>query len=115
MNIQLKASHAVEDAAVAYLEQLEKKQKDDRRELWLQIVHAETLEVIIEEWKSAAEMNSQHKPTQDATRNVLRNDNDCPGQAGANHKGDHPTTPAAGEMFAMTPTCALTWRENDAA
>ena len=33
---------------------------------------------------------SQGEIIQDTTRNVLRNDANCPGQAAANHKDDHP-------------------------
>ena len=162
MQMRLNASHAVEDAAVAFLEQLEEKQKANRRELWLQVVHSQTLEMIIDEWKSAVarrDTSLQHPEVKDTTDNVLRDDADCPGQASANHKGDHPTedithgdlagevfvddnlrtegslqnavrrseilnaalevldttAPAAGEVFVMTPTCALTWCEHDAA
>ena len=57
----------------------------------------------------------EQQPAQDTTRDVLRNDADCPGQTGANHKDDHPPTPAAGEMFVITPSCALNWCENGAA
>jgi len=53
MNLRIRASHAVEDAAVAYAEQMEQNQKTRRRKLWLQTVHAETLETILDEWKCA--------------------------------------------------------------
>jgi hypothetical protein len=114
MNLRIRASHAVEDAAVAYTEQMEQKQKTMRRKLWLQTVHAETLETILDEWRCAVTKSNTQPPTQDTTQNILRDDADCPGQTSANHKGDHPCAPAAGEMFVMTPSCALTWCENDA-
>ena len=93
MEMRLNASHAVEDAAVVFLEQQEEKQKANRRELWLQVVHSQTLEMIIDEWKSAVarrDTSLQHPEAKDTTDNVLRDDVDCPGQASANHKGDHP-------------------------
>ena len=45
----LQARHAVEDVAVAYLQQMEEKQKADKTAMWLQTVHTETLETILDE------------------------------------------------------------------
>ena len=112
VNLRLQASHAVEDAAVIYLKQMEEKQKATKREMWLQTVHTETLEAILDEWRFKAGLLKQ--PEQNTTGNTLRNDPDCPWQTSANHKGDHPIVPAQGEMFVMTPTCALSWCEKDA-
>ena len=112
VNLRLQASHAVEDAAVIYLKQMEEKQEADRRAMWLQTVHTETLETILDEWRFKAGLLRQ--PEQNTTGNTLRTDPDCPGRTSANHKGDHPIVPAPGEMFIMTPTCALSWCEKDA-
>ena len=54
MNLRIQASHAVEDAAVAYLQQIKEKQKADRRAMRLQAVHTETLEAILNRWRFKA-------------------------------------------------------------
>ena len=112
VNLRLQASHAVEDAAVIYLKQMEAKQEADRRAMWLQTVRTETLETILDEWRFKAGLLKQ--PEQNTTGNTLRTDPNCPGQTSPNHKGDHPIVPAPGEMFVMTPTFALSWCEKDA-
>ena len=93
---------------------MEEEQKADKRALWLQTVHAETLEAILDEWRFKSGLQYGRQPQQNTSDNVLRTDPDCPGQTSANHKGDHPIVPAPGEMFIMTPTCALNWCEKDA-
>ena len=114
VSLRMQASHAVEDAAVAYLQQMEETQKADKRAMWLQTVHTETLEPILDEWRFKTGLLHGRQPQQNTTDNVLRTDPDCPGQTSADHKGDHPIIPAPGEMFIMTPTCALSWCEKDA-
>ena len=64
MNLRIRASHAVEDATIAYTEQMELEQKEMQRELFIQAVHSETLETILDEWKCAitkAMSNSQRR------------------------------------------------------
>ena len=112
VNLRLQARHAVEDAAVIYLKQMEEKQEATKRAMWLQTVREETLETILDEWRFKAGLLRQ--PEQTTTGNTLRDDPDCLGQISANHKGDHPIVPAQGKMFVMTPACALSWCEKDA-
>ena len=49
VNLRLQASHAVEDAAVICLRQMEEKQEATKRAMWLQTVHTETLETSLDE------------------------------------------------------------------